>query len=144
MRLHRINQPDPPLSTSASTSSSKSSAQSPLDPLTARTYLTSALAQFLGITGTSISIDILKIENYQRTSSSAVLAPSPVGLSTARGSILWIRVPHDDAAAVIAAVSSWIGTDKLGSNGSVAWKVLAKGSFLNSLVGGGGSALFAP
>ncbi|KAK2770681.1 hypothetical protein FQN52_007280 [Onygenales sp. PD_12] len=98
----------------------------PLDALTARTYLTSALSQFLGVSGTSISIDILKIE---RTSTGQ--------------NILWIRVPRDDAAAVVTAVSSWIGSGgQTGSN--VSWRIRAKGGFLGSLVGGTGKDLFAP
>ncbi len=43
--------------------SSSSSSQPPLDPLTARTHLTTALIRFLGETGAGVPIDILKIEN---------------------------------------------------------------------------------
>ncbi|KAK2801710.1 hypothetical protein FQN50_007625 [Emmonsiellopsis sp. PD_5] len=77
LQLELITQPTTTLSTAT-----------PLDALTARTYLTSALSQFLGVSGTSISIDILKIE---RTSTGH--------------NILWIRVPRDDAAAVVTADS---------------------------------------
>ncbi|EER37534.1 conserved hypothetical protein [Histoplasma capsulatum var. duboisii H88] len=99
---------------------------STLDELTARTYLTSALSQFLGVSGTSISVDILKIETTPPDKD-----------------ILWIRVPRDDAAAVVAAVSSWIGDGgQKGTN--VSWRIRAKGGFLGALVGGSGKELFAP
>ncbi|EEP79521.1 predicted protein [Uncinocarpus reesii 1704] len=68
----------------------------PLDLLTAKTYLTTALSQFLGLSGTAIPIDILKLQ----------LEELPTATASARRktrNMLWIRVPHDDAAAVIAA-----------------------------------------
>ncbi|PGH08596.1 ribonuclease P/MRP protein subunit POP8 [Blastomyces parvus] len=102
------------------------SSSTPFDALTARTHLTSALSQFLGVSGTSISIDILKIETI------------PPGQN-----ILWIRVPRDDSAAVVAAVSSWVGGgDQTGAN--VSWRIRAKGGFLGALVGGTGKELFGP
>ena len=97
----------------------------PLDPLTARTYLTSALSQFLGLTGTSISIDILKISSENAIDT------------------VWIRIPRPDGAAVVAALSSWIGGGSSGS-GSVAWRVCGKGNFLNALIAGDGADLFVP
>ncbi|PGH29913.1 ribonuclease P/MRP protein subunit POP8 [[Emmonsia] crescens] len=113
LKLQLINQPNLTSST-------------PLDELTARTYITSALSQLLGVSGTSISIDILKIETI------------PPGEN-----ILWIRVPRDDVAAVVAAISSWIGSG--GQTGaSVSWRIRAKGGFLGALVGGAGKELFAP
>lgn len=96
-----------------------------LDPITARTYLTSALSQFLGLTGTSISIDILKISSENATDT------------------VWIRVPRPDGAAVVAALSSWIGGGSSGS-GTVAWRVCGKGNFLNPLIAGDGADLFVP
>ncbi|KAG2412767.1 hypothetical protein HFD88_010324 [Aspergillus terreus] len=103
----------------------------PLDPLTARTYLTAALSQFLGLTGTTISIDILKVspetEQEQPTEK-----------------IVWIRVPRQDASAVVAAVSSWIGGGSGGAAGNVAWRIRAKGNYLGALVQGSGSDLFVP
>ncbi|KAJ5795061.1 hypothetical protein N7457_001660 [Penicillium paradoxum] len=104
------------------------SAPQPLDPLSARTYLSSALSQFLGLTGTAIPIDILKIEN---------------GTSTPKHDIVWIRVPREDASAVVSAVSSWIGGGTAGS-ADVAWRVCAKGNFLGALVAGSGADLFVP
>ncbi|RAK83679.1 hypothetical protein BO79DRAFT_277485 [Aspergillus costaricaensis CBS 115574] len=116
LKLQLIN--NPPTSSTTST---------PLDPLTARTYLSAALSQFLGLTGTSIPIDILKIS-----------PPSP--------STVWTRVPRDDAAAVVAALSSWIGgsANASGGGGSVAWRVCAKGNYLGALVNGGGGEVFVP
>ncbi|PWY73364.1 hypothetical protein BO83DRAFT_360835 [Aspergillus eucalypticola CBS 122712] len=123
LKLQLIN--NPPTSTTST----------PLDPLTARTYLSAALSQFLGLTGTSIPIDILKIS-----------PPSP--------STVWTRVPRDDAAAVVAALSSWIGGSAstttntsggdVGGGGSVAWRVCAKGNYLGALVNGGGAEVFIP
>ncbi|RAL05546.1 uncharacterized protein BO80DRAFT_396388 [Aspergillus ibericus CBS 121593] len=103
-----------------------------LDPLTARTYLSAALTQFLGLTGTAIPIDILKVFTEQRTPT------------------LWTRVPRDDASAVVAALSSWIGggasTNGGGdaAAGNVAWRVCAKGNYLGALVQGSGGELFVP
>ncbi|KAL2219877.1 hypothetical protein M432DRAFT_284907 [Thermoascus aurantiacus ATCC 26904] len=102
-----------------------------IDAITARTYLNSALSQFLGLTGTAISIDILKIEM--------------IGSSQ----FLWIRVPCEDAPAVVSALSSWIGGSKSSGSsaanaGNVACRVCAKGNFLGALVSGSGSDLFAP
>ncbi|OJD14245.1 hypothetical protein AJ78_05404 [Emergomyces pasteurianus Ep9510] len=113
LKLQLITHPNPSSST-------------PIDELTARTYLTSALSQFLGVSGTSISVDILKIE----------FVPSGQNM-------VWIRVPRDDAAAVVAAVSSWIGGGAQ-SVASVSWRILTKGGFLGALVGGSGKELFVP
>ncbi|KAI5302791.1 hypothetical protein KEM56_000352 [Ascosphaera pollenicola] len=91
----------------------------PLDALTARTYLTSALSQHLGLVGTSISIDILKIEpNY-----------------------LWIRVPRDDATALASALASWIGNNASETD-AVAFRVLERGAFLGSMTAGSSAELF--
>ncbi|KAF1990664.1 hypothetical protein K402DRAFT_369481 [Aulographum hederae CBS 113979] len=97
----------PPSTTTASASSSED-----LDPLTARTHLTAALRQFLGLTGLAIPIDILKVE----------------------GCDVWIRVPREEGAAVRAAVSGWVGR---GDGVGVGWKVKAYGEWLGGLRGGG-------
>ncbi|EAS30519.3 ribonuclease P/MRP protein subunit POP8 [Coccidioides immitis RS] len=113
-----------------------SSNPEPLDLLTAKTYLTSALSQFLGLSGTAIPFDILKLQAESL----------PVGAASARRktrNTLWIRVPHGDAAALIAAVSSWVGGSSGDGGSSVAWKIRAKGSWLGALVGGTGRELFA-
>lgn len=72
------------------------------------------------------------------------------------GSTVWTRVPRDDAAAVVAALSSWIGGSAstatntsgaggdVGGGGSVAWRVCAKGNYLGALVNGGGGEVFIP
>ncbi|RHZ62346.1 hypothetical protein CDV55_105313 [Aspergillus turcosus] len=110
-----------------------STTQPPLDPLTAKTHLTAALSQFLGLTGTAIPLDILKIapENKAQT--------------------VWIRVPRSDAAAVVAALSSWIGggggsksATATATAGSVAWRVCAKGNYLGAVIHGSGGDLFVP
>ncbi|KAF7597375.1 hypothetical protein BBP40_006316 [Aspergillus hancockii] len=106
----------------------------PLDPLTARTYLTTALSQFLGLSGTTISIDILKIS-----------PEAPQQKPTEK--FVWARVPRQDACAVVAAVSSWVGGGTGGGGGAVgnvAWRVCAKGNYLGALTQGSGEGLFAP
>ncbi|RAL10019.1 uncharacterized protein BO97DRAFT_145407 [Aspergillus homomorphus CBS 101889] len=114
---------------------SQSNLTQPLDPLTARTYLSAALNQFLGLSGTAISIDILKIE-----------APS----GSANAKTIWIRVPEPDASAVVAALSSWVGGSSSSGggeatgNGNVAWRVCAKGNFLGAILNGSGADLFVP
>jgi ribonuclease P/MRP protein subunit POP8 len=55
---------------------------------------------------------------------------------------VWVRVPRDDGAAVVAAISSWIGGT--GSDNGAAWRVCAKGNYLGALVSGSGSDLFVP
>src|SRR5271163_4408291 len=67
------------------TNITKSTDRAALDDITARTYLTSALSQYLGLTGSAIPIDILKVADQD----------------------LWIRVPEQDASAVVAAVGQW-------------------------------------
>lgn len=122
--MNRIHQPGTPTAIQ----------NQPLDALTARTYLNSAFSQFLGLSGTAISVDILKIESTP---------PENIGASVKQ--LLWIRVPRQDARAVVTALSSWVGGDRSGQDtGSVAWKVCAKGNFLGALVAGSGGDLFVP
>ncbi|CZT06148.1 uncharacterized protein RCO7_14861 [Rhynchosporium graminicola] len=87
--------------------------KSQLDPLTVRSYIGSALNQFLGLTGSAISIDVLKIE----------------------GSECWIRVPREDLSLVIAAVGGWAGASA--GDGRVGWKVKSSGNWLSVLVAEG-------
>lgn len=84
------------------------------DLLTARAHLTSALNQFLGITGTAIPVDFLKIE----------------------GRDVWVRVPREDGAAVVSAISGWVGGE------GVAWRIREKGDWLGAVVAGGGRRIF--
>ncbi|KAL8927984.1 MAG: hypothetical protein Q9208_002059 [Pyrenodesmia sp. 3 TL-2023] len=83
--------------------------------LTARTYLTSALQQYRGLTGTAICIDFLKLD----------------------GQDVWIRVPREDGAVVVGAVSAWLGAQ------GVAWRVRGKGEWLGALAAGDGRDLCA-
>lgn len=115
---------------SASDSIAKASSTSmALDPLTAKTYLTAALSQYLGLSGTAIPVDILKIGNR---------------LGRSDGKSAWIRVPYEDAAPVTAAMSSWIGADSGSGSSNVAWRVVSRRSHLGALVGGSGKELFIP
>lgn len=96
-------------------SSSNSTMTSSIDALTARKHLTSALNQFLGITGTAISIDILKVE----------------------GRDCWIRVPREDGQAVVQALTAWTGERE-----GVAWRIWGRGGWLGGVVRGSGRELF--
>ncbi|KAG9586097.1 hypothetical protein KCU77_g9646, partial [Aureobasidium melanogenum] len=58
-----------------------------LDALTAHLHLRAALSQFLGLHGTAIPIDILKLHNND----------------------VHIRVPREDASALVVAVGGWVG-----------------------------------
>lgn len=80
--------------------------QPALDEITVFSYLTDALKQYLGLTGTAIPIDILKVE----------------GLSA------WIRVPHDDELAVTAAITQWV------SARGVSFQIEARGPWLGGVV----------
>jgi ribonuclease P/MRP protein subunit POP8 len=117
----------------------------PLDSLSARTYLSSALSQFLGLTGTAIPTDILKIEHGLASAPKVDATSTTQVAKTTRHDSVWIRVPREDAPAVVAAVSSWIGggNNSTGSAG-VAWRVCAKGNFLSALTAGSGADLFVP
>jgi ribonuclease P/MRP protein subunit POP8 len=86
----------------------------PLDAVTALTYLHSALQKFLGITGTAISVDILKVG----------------------GQDMWIRVPREDGSAVVAAVSQWASHGK-----GVSLRVVGRSSWLGGIVGLGREAV---
>lgn len=83
--------------------------ESVLDNLTLRQYLTSALKQFLGLTGMGMPIDILKVSGRE----------------------CWVRVPRQDLGAFAAALTAWTG-----SGGSVSGlRVCAAGAWLGALVG---------
>lgn len=88
-----------------------------LDLLTARTHLTAALQQLLGLTGAAIPVDFLKIDDRDA----------------------WVRVPREDGAAVASAVGGWVGS---GEHGAVRWRVLGWGDWLGAVVAGGGRELF--
>ncbi|KAH6715193.1 hypothetical protein BKA61DRAFT_479737 [Leptodontidium sp. MPI-SDFR-AT-0119] len=84
-----------------------------LDSLTVRSYIGSALNQFLGLTGSAISIDVLKVE----------------------GAESWIRIPRKDLSLVLAAVGGWTGGSE--GNSRVGWRVKASGNWLSVLVAQG-------
>ncbi|KAL8980424.1 MAG: hypothetical protein Q9177_005885 [Variospora cf. flavescens] len=85
-----------------------------IDVLTARTHLTSALRQFLGLAGTAIAVDFLKV---------------------GRGEA-WIRVAREDSTAVVGAVSAWTGSE------GVTWRIRGRSEWLGDLVAGDGRDLF--
>lgn len=76
-----------------------------IDALTIRANLTSALTQFLGLSGSAISVDVLKIEGRE----------------------CWVRVPRADLAVFVAAVGGWVV-------GGVGWRVRGKGNWLGGLL----------
>lgn len=94
---------------------SESSSGIELDDLTVRSYIVAALAQFLGLTGSAISVDILKVEGRE----------------------CWIRVPREDLSPVMAALGGWVGGNDDQKN--FGWKVKASGNWLSSLIGNQGA-----
>ena len=90
---------------------SDSTSQIELDEITVRTRITSALTQFLGLTGSAISIDILKVEEQE----------------------CWIRIPREDLSLVLAAVGGWVGGSE--TDGKMGWRVKGSGNWLSALVG---------
>ena len=92
--------------------------QTTLDEITVRSYLTSALTQFLGLSGAAISVDILKVEAAE-------------GKKVDDGGEVWVRVPREDLAPFLAAVGGWVG-----EGGKVGWRVKGSGNWLSELVGG--------
>ena len=79
-----------------------------LDDLQIRSYLTSALKQFFGATGSGMPIDILKVQGKES----------------------WVRVPRQDLGAFAAALTSWSG-----SGNSTGFIIRAAGDWLGALVG---------
>lgn len=87
----------------------------PLDPLTAHIHLTSALSSFLGLHGSAIQFDILKLEDQD----------------------IWIRVASEDRAAVVAAAGGWM------SGSGEGWRVVGWSHWNAGVVGArGGRELF--
>lgn len=68
----------------------------PLDAPTIHLHLRSALTQFLGLHGSAIALDILKIEHHN----------------------VWLRVQAEDRVAFVAAIGGWVGRD-----GREGWRV---------------------
>ncbi|PQE12022.1 ribonuclease P MRP subunit POP8 protein [Rutstroemia sp. NJR-2017a BVV2] len=92
---------------------SSSAQKTKLDELTAKSYLTSALTQFLGLTGSAIPIDILKTE----------------------GRDVWVRTMREDGSAVVAAVGGWVRAVGGETEGEMGWRVVGRGNWLGGLVG---------
>lgn len=82
-----------------------------LDSLTVRSHITATLTQFLGVTGSAISVDILKVE----------------------GAECWIRVPREDLSSVVAALGGWVGGKE--NEDKVGCRVKGSGNWLSILVG---------
>lgn len=85
-----------------------------LDALTAHLHLRAALSQFLGLHGTAIPIDILKLH----------------------GNDVHIRVPREDASALAVAVGGWVGKSGEG------WRVKNPSSWGAGLQSNAASDLF--
>ncbi|KAI4723881.1 hypothetical protein E4T49_08390 [Aureobasidium sp. EXF-10728] len=85
-----------------------------LDALTAHLHLRAALSQFLGLHGTAIPVDILKLHDND----------------------VHIRVPNEDASAVVVAVGGWVG--KAGEG----WRVKSSTSWGLGLHSSSGAHLF--
>lgn len=88
--------------------SQKPREQHELDEITLLSHTISALSQYLGLTGTAIPVDVLKVEGVDG----------------------WIRIPNGDEKPVVAALSQWIG------KGGVSLQVLGRGSWLGGLGSG--------
>jgi len=87
---------------------SSSSQHKPLriDNITAHTYLTAALHQFLGLTGTAIPFDILNID----------------------GRDVWVRCPRENGSMFSTAMSEWRG-----EGGNAGWRVKGRGDWLGDV-----------
>lgn len=97
----------------------------PLDALTARQHLSAALRSYLGAHGAATAVDILRVD--------------------ADSGDVWIRVPREDGAGVVAAVGGWVGFSAGGGAGEeevrTGWVVKGWGDWLGGVVlgrGGGG------
>ncbi|KAF4544473.1 uncharacterized protein LTHEOB_6043 [Lasiodiplodia theobromae] len=96
-----------------------------LDALTARQHLSAALRSYLGAHGAATAVDILRVD--------------------ADSGDVWIRVPREDGAGVVAAVGGWVGSSAGGGGGEeevrTGWVVKGWGDWLGGVVlGRGGGA----
>jgi ribonuclease P/MRP protein subunit POP8 len=113
--LSQLTLRDPPWSYIRLQHVASSNQSHDLDAVTAHLHLTAALSQFLGLHGTAIPFDILKVE----------------------GQDVWIRLPNEDSSALIAAVGGWISANGEG------WRVKGLSSWdANALGRDGGQDLF--
>ncbi|EHK27430.1 uncharacterized protein TRIVIDRAFT_34768 [Trichoderma virens Gv29-8] len=85
-----------------------------LDNLQVKSYCTAALRQFLGLTGTAIPLDVLKVS----------------------GSECWIRVPREDLGSFAAALTAWKGTNDGGIESLLRIKQCS--DWLGAMVGSNG------
>ena len=86
-----------------------------IDNATVHLHMNAALKSFLGVHGSAIAFDILKLEGRQ----------------------VWIRAPAEDRAAIVAAIGGWIS-----SNGE-GWRVKSWSHWnANGLGRGSGQDLF--
>ncbi|KAL2135554.1 hypothetical protein VTI74DRAFT_8033 [Chaetomium olivicolor] len=91
----------------------------PLDTLQIRSYLTSALRQFLGDTGAAMPIDILLTD----------------------GASVWVRVPREDLPAFAAGITAFPGLSSSNVGGErMVLQVKACGDWLGTLIGRGEQA----
>lgn len=85
-----------------------------VDLITVRQSFNSALSRFMGFMGTTIEIDILKLQDKE----------------------VWVRVPRDSSKIFHEAVSGWTG------NGKMKYLVKGKDDWLVKLAMGSGHDLF--
>ncbi|KAJ0168861.1 hypothetical protein CTA2_9827 [Colletotrichum tanaceti] len=85
-----------------------------LDNLQVRSYCDAALRQFLGVTGSAIPIDILKVDGTQ----------------------CWLRVPCPDLSPFAAAITAWAGVFEQGTRRVL--RVKQCSDFLGAMVGADG------
>ncbi|CAN9348606.1 unnamed protein product [Alternaria sp. RS040] len=115
----------------ATASTDSTTTTTSLSPLLASSLLTHSLRSYLGIAGTAIPIDMLKIS----------------------GRSVWVRIPRQDARAFRASLSGWVGTcdgedipgveGGMGVKVGVAWRVVGEGGVLGGITtGGDGMDLF--
>ncbi|KAK3686015.1 hypothetical protein B0T22DRAFT_467075 [Podospora appendiculata] len=89
-----------------------------LDALQVRSYLTSALRQFLGDTGAGVAVDILQVSSGEGEG--------------------WVRVPRGDLGAFAGAVTAFAGMPLRDDGGTVmVLRLGACGDWLGSLLGRG-------
>ncbi|KAL5094099.1 hypothetical protein Trisim1_008209 [Trichoderma cf. simile WF8] len=85
-----------------------------LDNLQVKSYCTAALRQFLGLTGTAIPLDVLKVERSE----------------------CWVRVPREDLGSFAAALTAWKGTNDGGIESLLRIKQCS--DWLGAMVGSNG------
>ena len=82
-----------------------------VDEIQVRMYFTKALEQFLGVTGTAIPIDILKVQDKE----------------------CWVRIPREDLGPFTSAITAWTGESRGGVTSIL--RLRACGDWLGSVLG---------